>query len=149
MSDGNLVVTQTHVALAPAMEALKSGMEKAKEIGIRVGIAIVDANGHTVVTVRTDGAGGRADEGARGKAVCAAGLGVPTAEFIEKRLVHNEPLWRAMSARPDIFLVQGGYPLKYQGKTVGGVGVSGGKHEEDSQVAEAVSTRFGEIVGEP
>ena len=148
MTDEPVVITQTHIALAPAMEALQCGIEKAKEIGIRVGIAIVDANGHTVVAIRTDGAGGRADEGARGKAVFAAALGVPTAEFIEKRLVHNEALWRAMSSRQDIFVVQGGYPLKYKGKNVGGVGVSGGKHEQDSEVSAAVAQRFSEIVGD-
>jgi len=149
VTDEPVVNTQTHIALGPAMEALKSGIEKAKEIGIRVGISIVDANGHTVVAVRTDGAGGRADEGARGKAAFAAALGVSTADFIENRLVHNEALWRAMSSRQDIFVVQGGYPLKYQGKCVGGVGVSGGKHEQDSEVSAAVMKRFSEIVGEP
>ena len=148
MTGEPVVNTQTHIALGPAMEALQSGIEKAKEIGIRVGISIVDANGHTVVAVRTDGAGGRADEGARGKAAFAAALGVPTADFIENRLVHNEALWRAMSSRQDIFVVQGGYPLKYQGKCVGGVGVSGGKHEQDSEVSAAVMKRFSEIVGE-
>ena len=146
MADDGLVVSQIHIALAPALEALKAGIGVAKEIGIRCGIAIVDRNGNTVVAIRTDGAAGRADDAARGKATVAATLGISTAEFIENRLVHNEPLWRAMAARQDMFLVQGGYPLKYEGQCVGGVGVSGGKHEEDSRVAEAVSKRFAEMV---
>ena len=145
MAGDGIVVTQTHVALAPAMDALQAGLAKARELNIRVGIAIVDTNGHTVVAVRMDGSGGRADEGGRGKAVLAAGLGVSTADFIENRLKHNEALWRAMSSRPDSFIVQGGFPLKYNGRSVGGVGVSGAKHEEDSQVAEAVANRFAEI----
>lgn len=145
MGREDLVVTQVHVALGPAMEALQAGLAKALEIKVRVGIAIVDANGNTVVTVRMDGSGGRADQGGRGKAVAAAGLGVPTADFIENRLKHNEALWRAMSSRQDMFLVQGGFPLKVDGRTVGGVGVSGAKHEEDSQVSKAVADRFAEL----
>jgi uncharacterized protein GlcG (DUF336 family) len=144
----DLVVTQQQVALGPAMESLQAGLDKARELGVRVGIVIVDTNGNTVVAIRMDGSGGRADEGARGKAVFAAGLGVSTADFIEKRLQHNEALWRALSSRQGIFVVQGGYPLKYEGRSVGGVGVSGAKHEEDSQVAEAVANRFAELAGE-
>jgi glc operon protein GlcG len=139
-----LVRTQTHVTLAAAQAAIEAGLRKAEEMGVRIGIVVVDTNGHTVASARMDGAGGRADEGARGKAVFAAGLGISTAEFIEKRLMHNEPLWRAMSSRHEIFVVQGGYPLKYQGRSVGGVGVSGAKHEEDSQVAESAANHFAE-----
>jgi uncharacterized protein GlcG (DUF336 family) len=140
-----MVVTQTHIALEPAMQSLQAGLDKAQELGIRVGIAVVDTNGNTVVTIRMDGSGGKADEGARGKATFAAGLGVSTADFIENRLKHNEALWRAMSSRQGIFVVEGGYPMKFGGRCVGGVGVSGAKHEEDSQVAEAVANRFAEL----
>jgi glc operon protein GlcG len=148
MGHDDLVVEQAHIALGPALEALQAGLTKGRELGVRVGIAVVDANGNTVVAVRMDGSGGRADEGGRGKAVAAAGLGVSTADFIENRLEHNDPLWRAMAGRTDMFLVQGGYPLKVDGRTVGGVGVSGAKHEEDSQVSRAVADRFHELVSE-
>lgn len=147
MEQDGLVVTQVHVALAPAMEALKAGLDKAKDLGVRVGITILDANAHTVVAVRMDGSGARADEGGRGKATLAATLGVSTADFIENRLKHNEPLWRAMAARQDLFPVEGGFPLKVGDQTVGGVGVSGAKHEQDSQVSQAVAARFAELAG--
>jgi glc operon protein GlcG len=142
VADSKLVRTQTHITLAAAQAAIEAGLAKAAELGVNIGIVVVDQNGHTVASARMDGAGGRADEGARGKAVFAAGLGVPTAEFIEQRLVHNEALWRAMSSRHEIFVVQGGYPIKYRGRSVGGVGVSGAKHEQDSQVAEAAAEHF-------
>jgi glc operon protein GlcG len=142
----DMVVTQTNVALGPALECVQAGLAKAGELGVRVGIVVVDTNGNTVVAVRMDGSGGRADHGARGKAVFSAGLGVSSAAFIENRLQHNEALWRALSSRQDIFVVQGGFPLKYEGRCVGAVGVSGAKHEEDSQVSEAVANRFTELV---
>jgi glc operon protein GlcG len=142
VADSKIVRTQTHITLVAAQSSIEAGLRKAEELGVNIGIVVVDQNGHTVASARMDGAGGRADEGARGKAVFAAGLGVPTAEFIEQRLVHNEALWRAMSSRHEIFVVQGGYPMKYNGRSVGGVGVSGAKHEQDSQVAEAAANSF-------
>ena len=47
-----------------------------------------------------------------------------------------------MASRSDIWPVQGGFPLKYQGRSVGGVGVSGAKHEQDSEVAQAAADHF-------
>jgi uncharacterized protein GlcG (DUF336 family) len=146
MTRDDLVVTQRQVALKPAMECLNAGLDKANELGIRVSIAIVDTQGNPVVIIRMDGSGARTDEAARGKASLAAGLGVPTADFIENRLKHNEALWRAMAARPGSFIVEGGYPLKLDGKSVGGVGVSGAKHEQDSQVSEAVAKAWDQLV---
>jgi glc operon protein GlcG len=72
----------------------------------------------------------------------AAGLGVPTADFIENRLKHNEALYRAMSGRPGSFILEGGHPLKVEGKSVGGVGVSGSTHEDDAQVSAAVAAAW-------
>ena len=124
----DLIRTEAHITLAAAQAAIDAGLVKANEMGIRIGIVVVDAAGSFVAGVRMDG------------------LGTPTgtADFIENRLKHNEALWRAMASRTDIWPVQGGFPLKYEGKTVGGVGVSGAKHEEDSQVAQTAARHFNE-----
>jgi uncharacterized protein GlcG (DUF336 family) len=145
MSHDNLVVTQHQVRLEPAMACLQAGLARAAELGISVSIAIVDTQGHTVVVVRMDGSGSRTDEGARGKASTAASLGVSTAEFIETRLKKNEALWRAMSARSGGFLVEGGFPLLLDGKSVGGVGASGAKAEQDALVSQAVAEAWDKI----
>jgi uncharacterized protein GlcG (DUF336 family) len=128
------------------MQCLQAGLAKATELDLRVSIAIVDTQGHTVVVVRMDGSGGRTDEGARGKASTAANLGVSNAEFIETRLKHNEALWRAMSSRPGSFMVEGGFPLLLDGKSVGGVGASGAKAEQDAVVAQAVAEAWDKLV---
>jgi uncharacterized protein GlcG (DUF336 family) len=147
MTQREFVRLQASVSFEAADEVIRAGMRKAEELGVRIGIVVVDANGFMVGMARMDGTPGRVEEAAGGKARAAGGLGVPTAEFIENRLSKpgNEALWRAMTSRPDTFMVQGGYPLKYGGKSVGGVGVSGAKHEDDSQVAEAAAERFEEI----
>lgn len=144
MENSGLVRTETHVTLAAAQEAIAVGIAKAEELGVKIGIVVVDASSYFVAGLRMDGCRGKADEAAKGKAVFSLGTPKGTADFIENRLKHNEALWRAMASRTDIFPVQGGFPLRYGGRTVGGVGVSGAKHEEDSQVSEAAARHFNE-----
>jgi uncharacterized protein GlcG (DUF336 family) len=147
VDDNDLIRTEAHVTLRAAEEAIRAGLQKAEELGIKIAIVVVDASGYFVAGVRMDGCRGKADEAAKGKAVFAIGTPKGTADFIENRLQHNEALWRAMASRSDIWPVQGGFPLKYKGRSVGGVGVSGAKHEEDSQVAEAAADHFNEAAG--
>jgi uncharacterized protein GlcG (DUF336 family) len=140
--DADLVRWQGHVTTAGADLAVAAGVAKAAELGVRVGISVVDANGFLQAFTRMDGAPARVEEGASGKARFAASIGRSTGDFIEARLRHDEVLWRAMSGGTDVFIVPGGFPLVHDGRPVGGVGVSGSKHELDSQVAEAAAEAF-------
>src|SRR3954451_14403758 len=97
-----------HVTLAAAEEAIAAGVAKAREIGVKIGIVVVDSSSYFVAGVRMDGCRGKADEAAKGKAVFSLGTPKGTADFIENRLQHNEALWRAMASRTDIWPVQGG-----------------------------------------
>jgi glc operon protein GlcG len=144
LEPNEFVRIEAHITLAAAQAAIAAGVQKAEELGVRIGIVVVDTSSYFVAGIRMDGCRGKADEAAKGKAVFSLGTPKGTADFIENRLQHNEALWRAMASRTDIWPVQGGFPLKYQGRTVGGVGVSGAKHEEDSQVAEAAANHFHE-----
>jgi len=145
VGDNDLVRTESHVTLAAAEGAIRAGIAKAEEIGVKIAIVIVDASSYFVAGVRMDGCRGKADEGAKGKAVFSLGTPNGTADFIENRLKHNEALWRAMASRSDIWPVEGGFPLRHQGRTVGGVGVSGAKHEQDSEVSKAAADYFAEL----
>jgi uncharacterized protein GlcG (DUF336 family) len=142
MEENDLIRIEPHIKLAAAEDAIRAGLKKAEELGVKIAIVVVDTSSYFVAGVRMDGCRGKADEAAKGKAVFAIGTPKGTADFIENRLQHNEALWRAMASRTDIWPVQGGFPLKYKGRSVGGVGVSGAKHEEDSQVAEAAANHF-------
>jgi uncharacterized protein GlcG (DUF336 family) len=144
--DTPVIRTVQHVTYAAAAEALKAGLDRAAELGMNVGIVITDAGGEIVTAARTDGANPRAWKGGLGKAATAAGLGISTELFLEKRLKDDEVLWRALSANPDTFLVPGGIPLKANGRSVGAVGVSGGHYADDAKVAQAVADRFEELL---
>lgn len=139
------VKVQRHVTLAAAQEAIRAGLEKAEELGMNVGIAVTDANGELVTSARTDGAAARAWRGGMAKATVAGGMGISTEAFLEKRLKQDEVLWRALSSNPDTMFVPGGIPLVAGGRSVGGVGVSGGHYEDDTKVAQAAADRFAEV----
>lgn len=140
--------TQLHVTYEAASEALAAGLAKAIEIGIKVGIVITDATGEIVAVARMDGANQKAWKGALGKATVAGSMGRTTGDFLENRLKGDEVLWRALSANPDTMLVPGGSPLLVGGRSVGGVGVSGGRYDDDARVAAAAAQRFDELVAE-
>ena len=55
---------------------------------------------------------------------------------------HDDVLFRAVTQNPTTFLVPGGYPLMVAGRCVGGVGVSGGRHQDDVKIAEAAVAGF-------
>lgn len=134
--------TQRHVTLAAAEETIKAGLKKAEELGMNIGIAVTDANGELVMAARTDGAAARAWRGGLGKATVAGGMGIPTEQFVENRLKKDEVLWKALSSNPDTMFVPGGFPLLVDGKSVGGVGVSGGHYDDDAKVAKAAADHF-------
>lgn len=142
----DVVRIQRHVTYDAAVEALQAGVAKANELGVRAGIVVVDGFGEIVTVAKLDGANPKAWRGGLGKALMASSMGISTGDFIEKRLKDDEVLYRALSANPDTFIVPGGSPLLYEGKPVGGVGVSGGHYGDDAQIAQAVADRFTELV---
>jgi uncharacterized protein GlcG (DUF336 family) len=139
------VYRRPQIAYAAARAAIAAGLEESRRIGMNCAIVVTDPSGEMVAVARTDGASGNTYTGAHGKARTAAVLGCSTEEFIQRRLVGDEVLYRALTADPETFLVPGGFPLVAGGQVVGAVGVSGGLHEDDAKVARATMERFQEL----
>jgi len=136
------------VSYHAAHEAIAAGLTECARIGMNCAIAVTDPSGEMIAVARTDGASGNTYRGALGKAKTAAVLGCSTAEYLERRLLTDEVLYRALTADEETFLVPGGFALVVNGKVVGGVGVSGGLHADDAKVARATMERFEAIVAE-
>jgi uncharacterized protein GlcG (DUF336 family) len=143
--EGEVFRTQRHVTYAAAQQVLAAGVAAAVDLGVNVGIVVVDASGEIVAAARMDRAGARTWHGGLAKAKVAASMGRSTEEFVEQRLKQDEVLWRALSGNPDAMFVPGGFPLLVEGKSVGGVGVSGGHYRDDAKVAQAAAQRFDEL----
>ena len=141
MADG-LVMRQDRVTYRGAMAAIEAGIARARELGLEATISVVDVSGGIVAVARMDGPGASTVNAATGKATYSGTRGRTTEDFIESRLKHDDVLFRAVSQNPTTFLVPGGYPLMADGRCVGGVGVSGGKYQDDVKIAEAAVEGF-------
>ena len=103
-----------------------------------VSIAVVDDAGMLIHLERMDGAGPQSPEVALLKARTSALSGALTKTLEE--VVKDRP---AVALFPGRLPVQGGVPVLHDGKTVGGIGVSGVKSHEDEQVALAGRSAIG------
>lgn len=97
-----------------------------------VAVAIVDRGGHLRYAARYDGAIAPAAVIAIAKARTAALYCIPSGMLED--MAKDRP---AMGTLPDALAVKGGLPIVSGGVVVGGIGVSGGTSEQDTQIAEA------------
>lgn len=140
------LTTKRHITYAAAASIVGAGLAKAEELGVGAAIVVTEGTGEIVAVASTPGTNPRGWRGGLAKASVAAGLGISTELFLEKRLKQDEVLWRALSNHPDRMFVPGGIPLKADGQTVGAVGVSGGHYDDDAKVAQAVVDAFEELI---
>jgi ATP:cob(I)alamin adenosyltransferase len=120
---------------------VEAGMERAREIGVPMVLAVVDQNGDVIESRRMDDALIVSVTLAPHKAYTAATIRLPTAE-LAKAAQPGESLYGIDVNLPKITLVGGGVPLKKDDKVVGAVGVSGGSVAQDVAVAEAMVAAF-------
>ncbi len=119
-----------------AHRMLRAAREKAREQQIAVNIAIVDEGGHLIVFERMDNAPLLSIEIAQNKAYTAVAFGLPTHEWYS--LIEHQPALKTGIVHTNRLVVfGGGYPVRYQGKLAGGIGVSGGSEEQDQLICEA------------
>jgi uncharacterized protein GlcG (DUF336 family) len=125
------------VTLAAAQRALAAAIEHAEKLAVDVCIAATDSAGHLLAFARMDRAPILCAQIAQDKAYSVAAFGgLPTAEWW--RLLESEPaLLHGITKTERLVVFGGGVPLVSEGRTVGGIGVSGGSSEEDVRIAEA------------
>jgi uncharacterized protein GlcG (DUF336 family) len=121
-----------------AKKIMATAIGRAREAGVAVSVAIVDAGGHLVLLERMDGGRFHTVHSATTKAVCAAsnkratsakgaqGNALDVAHALGLALAAGPERWTAM---------EGGCPILVGGECIGGVGVAGGDWEFDERVA--------------
>lgn len=121
------------------LDLAKKGVEKieelAKEKGLNIVVAVCNAEGNPILAHVMDGAFLVSYELASSKAFTAVALNMTTEE-ISTLAVPGEALYGIdrVNQKP-ITIVGGGVPIKADGKTIGGLGISGGTAEEDIELA--------------
>jgi glc operon protein GlcG len=123
--------------LAAAQRAVAAALQEADRLLVDVCIAATDRAGHLLAFARMDRAPLLCVQIAQDKAYSVATFGgLPTAEWW--RLLESEPALLHGIVKTDRLVVfGGGVPLVSEGRTIGGIGVSGGSSEQDVQIAEA------------
>jgi len=132
-SEAAKLLTQQVLSSAAANQAALAAVTECKKNGYRVSAAVVDKSGVIQSQVRGDGAGVHTIDSSSRKAYTAASMGRPTQAFAE--LVSKHPDLHALGDMNDaILLLGGGFPIKIDGKIVGGIGVGGapGAHLDEA-----------------
>jgi uncharacterized protein GlcG (DUF336 family) len=116
---------------------VEAAIEKAKQIGQPMNIAIVDAGANLVAFVRMDGGWLGSIDIAINKAFTAKAFDISTLELGGNSQPGDQFFGIHESNHGRVMIFAGGIPLKVNGQIVGAVGVSGGSGEQDQAVAEA------------
>lgn len=130
-------VTKQTISADDARIAIDAAVAKASEMGIAATIAVLDESGVMKAFHRMDGAALVTVSSSQDKAFTAVGFGIPSHAWypmIEKdpALLHGVP-----SSIERIVIFGGGVPIKSGDALVGGIGVGGGSHQQDREIAEA------------
>jgi glc operon protein GlcG len=129
-----------YIDLATARTMVNAAEEAAKKANVHVAIAVVDANGDLVLSVRLDGAWDKSVTSCQGKARAAVLFGVPTKQ-VQDAIAAGEAveakLTPPVSGAAELTLWQGGLPIIRDGKVIGGIGVGGSPSPQDEKIAQA------------
>ena len=124
--------TVTHELAAAMVDA---AIRRAKELGTKQNVAVVDEGGNLKAFGRMDGAPLLGIEGCQRKAFTAL-FGVSTVDFY-KWIKDDPSLLTGLSHFSRATVVGGGLPIVLDGELIGGIGVGGGTVDEDVACAQA------------
>jgi len=119
-----------------ASAAVTAALECAERLGIRIHAAVVDRAGHTLAYAHINDAFLHSESIAIDKAYTAASFGFPTGQWLEV-IGDNPRLHTGLTTRPRLVVLGGGLPVEFEGRCIGGIGVSGGSEEQDEACARA------------
>jgi uncharacterized protein GlcG (DUF336 family) len=130
------------ISLEEARAVIRAGHEKAREIGVPMNIAVVDAGANLVAFERQDGAWIGSIDIAQKKAFTSRAFDIETKALGENSQSGEQFFGIHVSNQGKVMIFAGGVPLKIGDEVVGAVGVSGGMGKQDQAVAEAAASSF-------
>lgn len=127
MTDHVLVPTVTYEAAARIVAA---GLQIAERHGVRAVVAVADPSMALVAFGRADGATPHSSETSQRKANTSASTRKPTAAMAPDLSVALEHGSGGL-----LTSIKGGVPLAFGGVHVGGIGIAGGRPDQDAEIA--------------
>jgi uncharacterized protein GlcG (DUF336 family) len=129
--------TTLRLELAEAREMARVALERAQQIGVPESVCIADEGGFPIVLERMDEGRITGPQIAWNKAFTAAGHKRSTHLFTRAphgpALPGNEAFGIQLSFEGRFAAFVGGFPIVVDGRVIGGVGLSGGNGEQDTQ----------------
>lgn len=124
------------LTLSQANSILQGAMNKARELDIRISVAVCDAGGRLLAFQRMDGGHWAAGYGSQGKAIASAAFARPSGELAERA---SSPIMQGIGAAEGghIICSRGAVPIIVGGTLLGACGVGGGSGEQDEDCARA------------
>src|SRR3954464_2806255 len=133
-----------------ARKIMATAVDMARQAGIAISCAVVDAGGQMILFERMDGGRFHTVHSCTTKAVCAASNRRPTTAkgAAGQDLDVSHAIGLALAAGPERWTaMEGGVPVLVDRECIGGVGVSGGAWETDLRIAklavESVGAKWG------
>ena len=124
------------LTLAEANQVIQGAVDKAREMGIRISVAVCDAGGRLVAFNRMDGAIWASVYGSQGKAIASVAFGRASGELAERA---GSPIVQGIAAAEGGHMIpsQGAVPIVRNGVAEGACGVGGGTAQQDEDCARA------------
>jgi uncharacterized protein GlcG (DUF336 family) len=124
------------LTLEEANRIIDGAIGKAKELNIRISVAVCDAGGRLMAFQRMNNAIWASGYGSQGKAIASAAFGRPSGELSE-RATHPTPAGIAAAEGGHMIMGQGAMPILRGGAIEGACGVGGGTSQQDEDCARA------------
>jgi uncharacterized protein GlcG (DUF336 family) len=129
------------LTLAEANQVVQAAIEKAREMNIRVSVAVCDVGGRLLAFQRMDNAIWGSIYGSQGKAIASVAFGRASGELTERA---GSPIIQGIMAAEGGHMIpsQGAVPITKGGVVVGACGVGGGTSQQDEDVARAAVAKL-------
>ena len=124
------------LTLEEANRITQAAIAKARELNIKISVAVCDAGGRLLAFQRMDNAIWASAYGSQGKAIASAAFGRPSGELSE-RANHPTPAGIAAAEGGHMIMGQGAVPIIRGGAIEGACGVGGGTAQQDEDCARA------------
>jgi len=129
------------LSLEDANRVMQGALTKAKELNVRVSVAICDAGGRLFAFQRMENSILASVFASQGKAITSVIVGRPSGDLPEPQV--NSPLVSIVAAAGGTLIAgKGGFPLLRDGMVVGACGVAGATWDEDERCARAGVEHF-------
>jgi glc operon protein GlcG len=124
------------LTLAEANRIIEGAIAKARELNIKISVAVCDSGGRLMAFNRMDGAIWGSVYGCQGKAVASVAFARPSGELAERA---DTPIIRGIAAAEGGHMIpsQGAVPIIRNGMAEGACGVGGGTAQQDEDCARA------------